>query len=96
MIPTLIIAAHLSVLFLVAVLTGFVRFGEDAYYKGAPIALFRIDNMYSLHLKGIGGITFMTWFAIIFTTADGDTATRLYGWENPNPKLDPAPIPNKV
>lgn len=91
MIPMLLIMTSLAVLFVVSYLTGFLRFGEEGYYDGAPIVLFKIDNMWSLHLSGIGGFTFCTWFAIIFTGADGDTVTRLYGWENPNPTLDTHP-----
>lgn len=93
MVPMLIIAAHLAVLFAAAVLVGFIRFGEEAYGSAdtpqAPIALFRIDNTYNVHLKGIGGFAFLTWFAIVFVGSDGDTVTRLYGWENPHPRLDP-------
>ena len=77
------------VLLALALATGFVKFGEPtAMEASAPIQLFRVDNTYNLHFRNIGGVIFMTWFAIIFVTADGDTATRLYGWENSHPQLD--------
>lgn len=81
MIPTLIIAVHLVLLLVVAIAVGFVKFEEPCYMVDiAPIQLFKIDNTYSIHFRNIGGFTFQTPFAIVLVTADGDTATRMYGW----------------
>lgn len=81
--------AGFAVLFFVAILTGFIKFGEPGPLdEASPIVFFRVDNTYNLMIKGFGGITFITWFAVIFIGADGDTVSRIYGWENPNPKLD--------
>ena len=74
---------------LTALLTGFIKVAEPGYMNEiAPIQLFRIDNTYSIHFRNIGGVTFVTWFALVLVGADGDTISRLFGWENTTPRLD--------